>query len=338
MVIELRGPLLRAPCGLIPLFSCPSLVGPGESSTGLRAATIADTVPESPDLTVVAEALDAALRGRPIASARAPGPLAVRGTPAELAALVGQRVTAIQRRGKFLLLDLERDHVVVNPMLTGRFQLVGDPTASVPSKTAVVLGFGRRSVAPRVRPPFASWTRDADWLPADDEWPEVRYRDPSQMGKVYVLPAGLERAVPGLAPGEIGPDIDDPELTLDAWRERIRRHTGEIKNLLRNQAFVAGIGNAYSDEILHAARLLPFRKRATLDDDEIEALYLAARSTLADAVVVLRERVPPTFETQVRDFLAVHMKGGQPCPRCGARITEVRAGGFVTSYCRGCQR
>ena len=51
-----------------------------------------------------------------------------------------------------------------------------------------------------------------------------------------------------------------------------------------------------------------------------------------------RERVPPTFETQVRDFLAVHMKGGQPCPRCGTRITEVKAGGFVTSYCRGCQR
>ena len=59
---------------------------------------------------------------------------------------------------------------------------------------------------------------------------------------------------------------------------------------------------------------------------------------LADAIDVLRERVPPTFEKQVRDFLAVHDKGGQPCPRCGTRITEVKAGGFITSYCRGCQR
>ena len=178
MVIELRGPLLRAQCCLIPLFSYPSLVGPGESSTGLHAATIGNTVPEAPDLTVVAEAFDAALRGRSIRSATAPGPLAVRGTPAELTALVGQRVTAIRRRGKFLLLDLDRDRVVVNPMLTGRFQLVADPAVKVPSKTAVVLGFGPRSMATRLRPPFAAWTRGAAWLPSDDTRPEVRYRDP----------------------------------------------------------------------------------------------------------------------------------------------------------------
>ena len=101
---------------------------------------------------------------------------------------------------------------------------------------------------------------------------------------------------------------------------------------------MAGIGNAYSDEVLHAARLLPFRKRSTLAPEEVDALYDGMRSTLAHAIDVLRERVPPTFETQVRDFLAVHLKGGQACPRCGTRITEVKAGGFVTSYCRGCQR
>jgi formamidopyrimidine-DNA glycosylase len=62
------------------------------------------------------------------------------------------------------------------------------------------------------------------------------------------------------------------------------------------------------------------------------------RTTLQDAIGVLRVRVPPTFERQVRDFLAVHDKGGQACPRCGTKITEVRAGGFITSFCRGCQR
>ena len=100
---------------------------------------------------------------------------------------------------------------------------------------------------------------------------------------------------------------------------------------------MAGIGNAYSDEILHAARLLPFRKRSTLAARRSTPSTRDAR-TLATAIDVLRERVPPTFETQVRDFLAVHDKGGQACPRCGTRITEVKAGGFVTSYCRGCQR
>ena len=292
-------------------------------------------MPELPDLTVVAEAFDAALRGRPITAANAPGPLAVRGTPAELDALVGQRVTAIRRKGKFLEIDLDRDRVVVNPMLTGRFQLAS-PGAKLPTKTAVVLGFGERGPTPRFKP--ARWTVGAAWLPTDDARPEVRYRDPTQMGKVYLLPAGMDRPVPGMGSDEMGPEADDEALTLDVWRERIRKHPGELKNLLRNQAFVAGIGNAYSDEVLHAARLQPFRKRASLAPEEVDELYAGMRTTLTHAIDVLRERVPPTFETQVREFLAVHMKGGQPCPRCGTRITEVKAGGFVTSYCRGCQR
>ncbi len=291
-------------------------------------------MPELPDLTVVADALHAALAGREVTAAEAPGPLAVRGTPAELAALVGQRLVAIRQRGKFLLIDLDRDEIACNPMLTGRFQLAA-PGDKLPTKTAVVLGFGPRSTGPR---DAASWTRDAPWLPADDARAEVRYRDPTQMGKVYLRPAGVERAVPGLGEPEQALDADDPALTVEVWRDRIRRHPGELKNLLRNQAFVAGIGNAYSDEILHAARLLPFRKRSSLAAEEIDALYAATRTTLADAIAVLQERVPPTFERQVRDFLAVHDKGGQPCPRCGTRITEVRAGGFITSYCRGCQR
>jgi formamidopyrimidine-DNA glycosylase len=316
-------------------LSC--LSGPGESSTGRLTLTIGydrSTVPELPDLTVVAEAFHAALAGRAITGASALAPLAVRGTPAELDALVGQRVASIRRRGKFLVIDLDGDAIVVNPMLTGRFQLAA-PGAKHPTKTAVVWAFGSRA---RVPTDAARWTAGASWRPSDDAVAEVRYRDPTQMGKVYLQPVGVDRPVPGLGAPDQGPDADDPTLTLDVWRERIKRHPGELKNLLRNQAFVAGIGNAYSDEILHAARLLPFRKRASLAGEEVDALYAATRSTLTDAVEVLRARVPPTFETQVRDFLAVHDKGGQPCPRCGTRITEVRAGGFITSYCRGCQR
>jgi formamidopyrimidine-DNA glycosylase len=292
-------------------------------------------VPELPDLATVAEALHAALTGRRVRSASAPGPLVLRGTPAELEALVDQRLDGISRRGKFLRLDLERDAVVISPMLTGRFQLAG-PRDRMPAKTAFVLGFGARPDGPP--PDAAPWTAGAPWLPSTADAPEVRYRDTTQMGKVYLLPSGLERPVPGLGSDEIGPDADDPDLTIDIWRQRIRRHPGELKNLLRNQAFVAGIGNAYSDEILHAARLAPFRKRSTLAPDEIDELYRAMRSTLAAATEVLRRRVPPTFEKQVRDFLAVHGHGGSPCPRCGTRITEVSPGGIATAYCRGCQR
>ena len=292
-------------------------------------------MPELPDLDVVADALHAALANRPVTAARTQMPLTVRGTPAELEALAGQTVTQVRRLGKFLDIVLDRDRVVVNPMLTGRFQLAARGEKA-PSGTAVELSFGTRAGGPA--PDAASWTAGAAWLPADDASVLVRYRDPTQMGKVYLLPAGVERPVPGLGKGEMGPDALDPALTLEVWRERIKRHPGELKNTLRNQAFVAGIGNAYSDEILHAARLQPFRKRSTLAAEEIDELYAAMRSTLEASVLLLRERVPPTFEKQVRDHLAVHNRGGEACPRCGARITQVTAGGFATAYCRGCQR
>jgi formamidopyrimidine-DNA glycosylase len=269
-----------------------------------------------------------------VTSAEAPGPLTVRGTPAELNALVGQRLRRFSRCGKFLWLELDRDRVVINAMLTGRLQLAVGPQLRRPQKTMFVMGFGARETAPA---DVAPWTQRASWMPDGAATPELRYRDPTQMGKVYVLPAGVQRSVPGAGPDEMGPDADDDALTLDVWRARIRRHPGELKNLLRNQEFVAGIGNAYSDEILHAARLAPFRKRGTLAPDEVDELYRATRDTLANAVAVLRERVPPAFETEIRDFLAVHNRGGESCPRCGRRITQTEAGGFVTSYCRHCQ-
>ncbi len=292
-------------------------------------------MPELPDLDVVADAFHAALTGRSLDGVRTLMPLAVRGTPAELDALRGQSLARVARVGKFLDLHLDSDRIVVNPMLTGRLQLAARGEKA-PSGTAVELSFGVRAGGPPTD--AAPWTTGAAWLPADDAPVTVRYRDPTQMGKVYLLPAGVTRPVPGLGPDDMGPDALDARLTLDAWRARIRRHPGELKSLLRNQAFVSGIGNAYADEILHAARLQPFRKRSTLAPEETDELYAAMRATLAASVELLRVRVPPTFEKQIRDHLAVHGRGGEPCPRCGARITRVSAGGFVTDFCRGCQR
>ncbi|HEX7490154.1 MAG TPA: DNA-formamidopyrimidine glycosylase family protein [Candidatus Limnocylindrales bacterium] len=291
-------------------------------------------MPELPDLSILADAFEAAMVGRPVLGVEAPGPLTVRGTPAEMDALVGQRLERFYRRGKFLWLEFERDRVVINAMLTGRLQLAATPAVKRLQKTLFIVKYGSR-VGPQAG--TASWTAGASWVPRDEATPEMRYRDATQMGKVYLLPRGVERPVPGIGPDEIGPDADDPALTLEVWQARIRCHSGELKNLLRNQEFVAGIGNAYSDEILHAAKLLPSRRRATLAPEEVDELYTATRATLSAAITTLRVRVPPAFETEVRDFLAVHNKGGQPCPRCGHRITQVEAGGFTTSYCRHCQ-
>jgi formamidopyrimidine-DNA glycosylase len=304
-------------------------------------------VPELPDLAILADALDAGLAGRPLQEARIVQPLVLRGTSAELSGFGRQRLLSVARRGKFLVFEFERDRMILNPMLTGRLGF-GAPGSKPLPQSAAVLTFGARQRPtddsaddPADDPAgnrraVAAWLRGADWLPADDEDVELRYRDATRMGKLYLLPAGVERRVAGW--DEQGPDADDADLTLERWRARIARHSGELKNLLRNQAFVAGIGNAYSDEILWAARLAPYRTRASLAADEVDALHGALRQVLPWAIHELHTRVPPRLEVEQRGFLNVHMKGGQPCPRCGSVISEVKAGGSVTNFCRGCQR
>ena len=290
-------------------------------------------MPELPDLTILAEAFGAALVGRPIVGAGAPNPLVLRATPAEFAALDGDRLRNVRRRGKFLILETDRTSIWASPMLTGRFAMVA-PGAARP-RASITLRFGPLVGPGQKRP--AQWTRDAGWMPDLDAEVELRYLDPTRMGKLYLIPVVAPRSVPGAGVAELGPDADDPALTVEDFRARIRRHPGEIKSLLRNQSFVAGIGNAYSDEILWAARLSPFRRRSTLAAEEVDALYMAMRETLAGSIEILRARVPPTFERQVRDHLKVHLRGGQPCPRCGALISQV-GGREATSYCRACQR
>jgi formamidopyrimidine-DNA glycosylase len=264
-----------------------------------------------------------------VTAVAAPDPLVLRATPAQADALRGQLVQGIGRRGKYLVVRLEANDIWAAPMLSGRFALAV-PGAARP-RAAVALTLGQRMVPSR---PLARWVVGASWLPADDLLAEFRYLDATRMGKLYITHAGDLATVPGAS--ELGPDADDPALTPDVWRALIRRHPGELKKLLRNQAFVAGLGNAYSDEILWAARLSPFRRRASLADDEVVALHGAMQSTLDRAAVLLRERVPPTFERQVRDHLLVHLRGGRPCPRCGAPISQVGRR-EVTSYCRSCQ-
>jgi formamidopyrimidine-DNA glycosylase len=288
-------------------------------------------VPELPDLRILAEAFTSALGGRALTAWSVVQPLVLRGTSAELDALVGQHLRDVEQRGKFLTFGFERDRVVVNAMLTGRLGLAAPGSKPFP-QMAMTFTFGERTERPTGP---ALWTRDAEWLPPDDAPIELRYRDPKRMGKVYVVPEGVERTIAGW--DEIGPDADDPALDLATWRARIARHTGELQTLLKNQAFIAGIGNGYSDEVLWAARLAPFRKRPSLADEEVERLWGATHEVMGWAVAELHERVPPRFEVEQRDFLRVHRKGGQPCPRCGTTLSEVSPGGFVTTWCRGCQ-
>lgn len=270
-------------------------------------------MPELPDLTVVAEELARRVTGKVVADASTPTPILVRATPADLEGLRGLVCGAARRRGKFLLLPFARDGAAVrllaaNPMLAGRFWLAGDPTQRVRSRTGL-----------RIR--FTDGT-------------ELRYVDREMLGKLYLVAPEALDTIPGWS--EMGPDADDPALTLEVFRQRIRRHPGELKPLLRNSRFVAGIGNAYADEILWEARLAPFRRRSTLKPEEVDRLYAAMRMVLSDATARLRELVPPHIETQHREFLKVHLRGGEACPRCGRELRQI-GGDEATTFCRTCQ-
>jgi formamidopyrimidine-DNA glycosylase len=270
-------------------------------------------MPELPDLTVVAEQLAARAAGKTVAEATAPTPILLRATPADLDALKGLQLGQARRRGKFLVLPFERDAqpaklLAANPMLAGRFWLMDDSRERVRARTGLRLRF--------------------------TDGGELRYVDREMLGKLYLVAPDQLDAIPGWS--EMGPDADDPALTLEAFRQRIRRHPGELKPLLRNNKFVAGIGNAYSDEILWEAKLAPFRKRSTLSPEDIDRLYEAMRSVLDDAKKRLRELVPPNIETQHREFLKVHLRGGQPCPRCGRELRQI-GGDEATTFCRTCQ-
>lgn len=267
-------------------------------------------MPEIPDLEVIKDFLNERIAGREIVRVDSPKPWIVRSIAAEDFAddIRGRSFGKITRQGKGLLFPLDPDRLlVINLMLTGHLQLA-EPTAEPSKRTFFVLG-----------------------MPGMD----LRYLDDKQMGLVYYLrPDQLDR-VPRLL--EQGPDALDGGLTFEEFKEHIRPYSGEIKGVLARGKFISGIGNAYVDEILWAAKVAPFRKRRTLSDEELRAVYEAIPAVLSEATEVVRERMPPNIHVKVRDFLKVHRKGGEPCPRCGATISEITPNQRITSWCRTCQ-
>jgi formamidopyrimidine-DNA glycosylase len=226
-----------------------------------------------------------------------------------------RKFTGTWRRGKHLVFDLEMAgggdlrHLVVNPMLGGRFHL-----ASSDSRPPATMVFALRL----------------------DQGEELRYLDFRDMGRIYWT-ADPAREVPAWP--EMGPEADRvAEEGLDVFRRRLRRYRDELKDLLRNQAFLAGVGNAYSDEILWEAKLLPLRRRASLQPGDEEALYAAIPSVLSRAVEAILANPDYDESKQDRSFMNVHGRGGKTCPRCGHRVSQLGSNREPLNFCRGCQR
>ncbi len=270
-------------------------------------------MPELPELQVVCEVLQRRVVGQSIIDVEIVPPgglIVVRDMTGQglASALTGKTISAVSRRGKFLLFKFEDDRafacLLVNPKLTGRLQLADAAEKRLPKTLLVLTLSGGR---------------------------QLRYADQKQMGQLYLVSEPQQVAeYAGLGP-------EAHEVSEQDFRQRLRPFRGEIKGILTRGDFVAGIGNAYADEILWAAELHPYRKRTELTSDEIGRLYRATHQTLMDAIQRLRILMGESIHLEPREFMAVHMKTGEPCPRCGAPISLVSANQRITNFCRHCQ-
>ena len=268
-------------------------------------------MPEAPDLEVVKDVLNQRIRGLVVDDAQVLRPLELRVlTPADFVQdVIGRSLLQFSRRGKFLLADLSEERaLVINPMLTGAVQICS-PSTRLAKKTSFLLSLS--------------------------DGTQLRYLDETQMGMAYYVEASRLAEVPRLS--EQGPDVLDQYPSLTEFERRLLRFQGEIKGVLTRGQFLAGIGNAYADEVLFEAEIFPFKKRPALSEQEVARLHQAIPMALRRAMSVLRERVGHDTHVKVRDFLSVHGKRGGLCPRCGGNITTIGANQRLTNYCRRCQ-
>jgi formamidopyrimidine-DNA glycosylase len=270
-------------------------------------------MPELPELEVVREVLQRRVVGEKIAETQVlppGGPIVVRDLTGRgfASVLTGRTISGVNRRGKFLVLELHDSqpilYLAINPKLSGRLQLAEAAAKRLP-KTLLIFTLGNGK--------------------------QLRYVDQKQMGQLYLT----EKL--GLVPeyASLGPEA--LEISFEDFRARVRPFRGEIKGVLTRGEFVAGIGNAYADEILWAAQIHPFRKRTQLSAEELKRLYDAMRKTLLDAIQRVRLLMGENIHLEPREFMAVHMKAGEPCPRCGAPISVIGANQRITNFCRHCQ-
>ncbi|MCH8814537.1 MAG: Fpg/Nei family DNA glycosylase [Chloroflexi bacterium] len=270
-------------------------------------------MPEIPDLEGYRSYLNARLPGQRVETAEAPIPWLIRtGGDEFVKRMPGQVFEPIERVAKLLIFPFESgDRFVVHAMLAGRFQYV-EPKHRRRSVTSWVLGL--------------------------ENGMEFRYFDQRRMGRMYLIrPEQFDEVVPRWT--EMGPDVMDPQLTPEKWLELLKKSRAQIKSVITNERIVAGIGNAYSDEILWEAKLHPFRKRSDIPDEEIIGLFHAMRRVMEWSIpIVTREMeekgLPPNH---YRKHLRVHRKADDECPRCGHRISEITSGKKVTNFCRECQ-
>jgi formamidopyrimidine-DNA glycosylase len=267
-------------------------------------------VPELPDVVIYLEALRQRILGQAIAKFRFASPFVLRSVDPPASDLIGKHVRELRRLGKRLVFGLEHDYfIVIHLMIAGRLRW-RDAGAAIPGKLGL----------------------------AAIDFPNGTLILTEASGKKRAS-MHFVRGAEGLAAHNRG-GLEPLEISLAQFREALTRESHTVKRALTDPRTFSGIGNAYSDEILHAAKLSPLALTSKLEDEAIERLYQATRTTLSTWVERLRAQTGDAFPEGVTAFraeMAVHGRYKQPCPVCGAPIQRIRYADNEVNYCAHCQ-
>ncbi len=267
-------------------------------------------MPELPDIVVYIEALEKRTLGSVLERVRIASPFLLRTAVPPVSSVEGKKVVELRRLGKRICFGLEGDlWLVLHLMIAGRLHWYNERGKAAKGRYVAAFEFSSGTLT-------------------------LTEAGTQKRASLHVVQgeAGLENLNPG------GLEVFDAGLAEFAKAIRATNHT--LKRSLTDPRILSGIGNAYSDEILHAAQLSPFTLTQKLGDEDVEKLFDAIKRTLTDWVERLRVESRENFPEKVTAFrpdMATHGKYGEPCPRCGSKIQRIRYGSNETNYCPTCQ-
>lgn len=266
-------------------------------------------MPELPDITVYIEALESRILGRNIQSIRISSPFLLRTFNPPLEAAFDQKVIDVRRLGKRIAIGLENEiWLVLHLMIAGRLQWKDEP-ANTSGKTAL-----------------ASFRFDSGTLTLTEAGSKKR------AALHVVRNDNLDDHEPG--------GINILDCSLEEFQQSLQLTNRTLKRQLTTPLLFSGIGNAYSDEILHRAKLSPIKQTQKLSEEEVQRLFVATREVMSEWIERLRAKAKEGFPKKVTAFhpeMAVHGKYKQPCPTCGSPVQRIVYAENETNYCATCQ-
>ena len=267
-------------------------------------------MPELPDILLYLHALEPRILGRRVTGIRLVTPFLLRSVHPPLSAVEGKTISGLRRLGKRIVIETDDElFLVFHLMIAGRFRWK-PAGATIPGKVGLfALDFEHGSLI-------------------------LTEAGSKRQASLYVV-----QGADALAQHDPG-GLDVMAADLATFAEALRRDNHTLKRALTDPHLFSGIGNAYSDEILHAARLSPFKQTSTMTDDDVRRLFEAVRLTLQEWSGKLREETGEAFPEKVtafRDGMAVHGRYGKPCPDCGAPVQRIVYAANEANYCANCQ-